>query len=256
MNTDFRNKRHIEIDHYTRTFQSKGTPTEPGMKMAVIFLSIALMLAGASFLPLTYQKAYSKSTSHNPSTLIEPEETALPHLQGEEAVEHLRKQGLYSSLQEAMTAARYRVYADDQGKSDYYADNPALRMGMRFDDGAMRLMVKRPVAQSKAERNKDRRREAPLKSKPRYRVTELSLRLIGAGYGNRILQTAANPEMSAEANRFTYQHHLENSAISHQGSRGAGEQGSRDSITPAPRNRGRRPDPPHLCMFSRITHHA
>src|SRR5215207_7214492 len=35
--------------------------------------------------------------------------TALPSLQGAAAVEHLKQQGLYASLNEAMTATRYGV---------------------------------------------------------------------------------------------------------------------------------------------------
>ncbi|MCI0489554.1 MAG: HYR domain-containing protein [Blastocatellia bacterium] len=204
------------------------------MKAAVIFLSLALMLAGASFLPGNSHQAYSSSAAHKASVSIVADEVGLPNLQGEDAVEHLKKQGLYSSLAEAMTAARYKVYEDDRGKVDFYANNPAQRMSMRFDDGAMRLTVKQPLVSSNDRQGEDAKAKALRDSKPRYRTTEATLRLIGAGYGNRILTTTVEPEMRAEANRFTYHHQLRNSAISHQPS------AIRDQLNHA----------------SRITHHA
>ncbi|MEW6210211.1 MAG: HYR domain-containing protein [Acidobacteriota bacterium] len=142
---------------------------------------------------------------------------SLPNLQGEDAVEHLKKQGLYSSLAEAMTAARYKVYADERGEVDFYADNPAQRMSMKFDDGAMRLTIKQPLASSDDKRSKDAKAKALRDGKPRYRRGEASLRLVGAGYGNRLLPTSANPEMRAEGNRFTYHHQLKSnpSPITH-----------------------------------------
>ena len=57
----------------------------------------------------------------------------------------MKREGLYSSLEEAMAAARYKVYEDERGEADYSAENPALGMSMKFDDAAMRLVVKQPT---------------------------------------------------------------------------------------------------------------
>lgn len=194
------------------THHSKGIFGASRRKATAIFLSIALLIAGATFPAATSHQASSTSSANNSATSSEPDETALPNLRGEDAVEYLKKEGLYSSLEEAISAARYKVYEDDQSNVDYYADNPALRMRMRFDDRAMRLVVKQPLASSneKSESGRGTGAKELADNKPRYRKSEAQLRFVGAGYGNRILQTTGSPEMTADANRFTYHHQLQN----------------------------------------------
>ncbi len=198
------------MDPFNFTFYSEDcTPLFSG-KGAAWYLSICVMLASLSVLPAVSLQPNSTSPSKNASTLRENEETSLPNLQGKEAVEYLKRQGSYGSLQEAMAAARYKVYADKPGTGEYYAENSSLRMSMKFDDTAMRLIVKQPIAYAndQAAPDKDARARVLPDSKPRYRTSEASVRLIGAGYGDKILATTGEPVMTADANRFSYQHHL------------------------------------------------
>ena len=60
----------------------------------------------------------------------------LPALQGEAALNHLKEQGLYGSLQEAVTAARYGFYQESKQSGDWLADNPAQRLRARERDRA------------------------------------------------------------------------------------------------------------------------
>ena len=52
----------------------------------------------------------------------------LPALQGEAALNHLKEQRLYGSLQEAVTAAHYGFYQEPQQGGDWLAYNPAQRL--------------------------------------------------------------------------------------------------------------------------------
>lgn len=52
---------------------------------------------------------------------------ALPALQGEAALNHLKEQGLYSSLQQALAAARYGLYQESKQSAAWLADNHAQR---------------------------------------------------------------------------------------------------------------------------------
>src|SRR5262245_40741816 len=56
----------------------------------------------------------------------------LPALRGEAALNHLKEQGLYGSLQEAATAARYGFYQESKRSGDWLADNPAQRLSARL----------------------------------------------------------------------------------------------------------------------------
>jgi hypothetical protein len=55
-----------------------------------------------------------------------------PALQGEAALNHLKEQGLYGSLQEAVTVARYGFYQEPKRSGEWLADNTAQRLRAYF----------------------------------------------------------------------------------------------------------------------------
>src|SRR5262245_52597488 len=57
---------------------------------------------------------------------------SLPALQGEAAINRLKEQKLYGSLQEAVTAARYGFYQEPNRSADWLAENPTQRLRARF----------------------------------------------------------------------------------------------------------------------------
>src|SRR5262245_18481393 len=63
----------------------------------------------------------------------------LPALHGEAALNHLKEQGLYGSLQEAVTAARYGLYQESKQSGDCLADNPAQRLRGRFTPDGLQV---------------------------------------------------------------------------------------------------------------------
>ena len=91
--------------------------------------------------------------------------SASPGLQGEAAIEHLKAQGLYGSLREAMEAAPYRISEMPEGS--YRGANQAQSLQAEFDPAGLRL-------------------------KPRQGAKwESGMRLRGYGYGDRIVPLAA-----------------------------------------------------------------
>ncbi len=86
----------------------------------------------------------------------------LPNLCGHAAVEHLKQEGLYASLAEAVAAARYN--ADPLPSPDAYQfSNPAQSLRATFTSSGARVM-----------------------SSKGGRERELTFKLIGYGYGSRI----------------------------------------------------------------------
>src|SRR5687767_3436213 len=65
----------------------------------------------------------------------------LPVLQGEAALNHLKGQGLYGSLQEAVTAARYGFYQEPKQGGDWLADNPAQRLSARLTPDGLQVVT-------------------------------------------------------------------------------------------------------------------
>src|SRR6266540_3231667 len=97
----------------------------------------------------------------------------LPALQGEVALNHLKEQGLYGSLQEAVAAARYGFYQEPKRSGDWRANNPAQRLSARLTpDG---LQVETGGDEGRSHR--------------------LGMKLRSAGYGER--------QMAAKAGRMT-----------------------------------------------------
>lgn len=111
---------------------------------------------------------------------------ALPNLQGGAATEYLKNQGLYGSLAEAMTVARYGVYPMSErqrvaGGSHYYANNPAQQMQARFSPEGLSLHSSAQAKQS----------------------WQMRMQLKSVGYGARQL-TIGPGTLTAQGNRVEY----------------------------------------------------
>jgi hypothetical protein len=110
--------------------------------------------------------------------------TTMPALRGEEAVSYLKKQGLYGSLSEAMSAARYSVQWSKntpwkESVGAYYANNPSQQMTAFFTPSGIHLR-----SQS-AEKRQD---------------WNVGMRLSCYGYGEDLTTVAAG-ELKVEGNR-------------------------------------------------------
>src|SRR5882724_774070 len=117
--------------------------------------------------------------------------TNLNHPASHNEVEHagLKKEG-YDSLQAAISAARYRIYADEKLGHAFYANNSAQNLNAYFTASGSRVG------------SCGMRDEGPT-PKP-----QLALSLKGIGYGDAIYPTAGDPEMIADGNRISYKHQL------------------------------------------------
>jgi hypothetical protein len=114
--------------------------------------------------------------------------SVLPALQGEAALRHVKEQGLYDSLQAAMTAARYRVRpVEHNGRAGlteiYYAANPAQHLMAAFSPEAVDLTPKSQAGE------------------PQW---QLQMNLVSYGYGDRIVALGAG-QLSVWENRIEYQ---------------------------------------------------
>jgi len=111
----------------------------------------------------------------------------MPNLRGEAATEYLKQQGLYSSLGEAVKAARYVVYPSsplegEKGGESFYADNPEQRWRAGFTpDGLILRGGEDPAA-----------------------GWEFGMRLRSAGYGERQMAVSAG-RLNAKGARIEYE---------------------------------------------------
>src|SRR5262245_6480268 len=97
----------------------------------------------------------------------------LPALQGEAALNHLKGQGLYGSLQSAVTAARYGFNQEPKRRGDWQAYNPAQRLSARLTPDGLQVVTGGDVG----------------------RTHRLGMKLRSAGYAER--------QMAAKAGRLT-----------------------------------------------------
>ena len=94
-----------------------------------------------------------------------------PALQGEAALNQLKEQGLYGSLQEAVAAARYGFYQAPNQSDGWSVDNPAQRLRARFTTDGLQVETGGDGAQSH----------------------HLGMKMRSAGYGERQTATIAGP---------------------------------------------------------------
>jgi hypothetical protein len=110
----------------------------------------------------------------------------LPKLQGEKAIEKLKEQGLYASLQEAMLAARYTINWSEEStlpdrRGAYRAVNPAQQYASYFTPDGLHL-----GDASQADK-----------------AWRLEMRLQSVGYGRRLRPVSA-AQLSAAGRRIEY----------------------------------------------------
>ncbi len=110
--------------------------------------------------------------------------TTMPALRGEEAVSYLKEQGLYGSLSEAMSAARYSVQWSKntpwkESAGAYYANNPSQQMTAFFTPSGIHL------------------RSQTTENKQDWKV---GMKLSAYGYGEELTTVAAG-EVKVEGNR-------------------------------------------------------
>jgi hypothetical protein len=98
----------------------------------------------------------------------------------------------YDSLESAVSAARYRIYADDRAEQAFYANNSAQGLSASFIKDGARITA----------------RQASISTPPKSEQAQISLKMIGAGYGDAIRATRGEPEIAAAENRITYAHRL------------------------------------------------
>lgn len=110
----------------------------------------------------------------------------LPALEGEKAIAHLKQQGLYDSLTEAMQAASYSINPVEQPErlglepGAHYANSPAQQYRAWFTTDEVRIV---PRGES--------------------REWQTGMRLVGYGYGDR-LTAVGKAERRATASRIEY----------------------------------------------------
>jgi hypothetical protein len=124
--------------------------------------------------------------------LLPPSSTdgPLSALQGETALKHLKEQGLYGSLQEAVTAARYGFYQEPNRRGEWLADNPAQRLSARLTPDGLQIVTRGDVGGS----------------------LRLGMKLRGAGYGERQMAAKAGRLKASDA-RAEIHYELPQSAI-------------------------------------------
>ena len=122
---------------------------------------------------------------------------ALPALQGEKAVQHLKEQGLYDSLQKAVEATRYEMRWEEQPAlgnlpPSYYAPNPAQQLNAYFTPQGLHLAPQRIS-----------RDETDIQGTSDQGAWQAEMKLIGYGYGESPLPVGP-AELVAAENRIEY----------------------------------------------------
>jgi len=145
---------------------------------AIVRLSLASALAACLLWPGTTAPVNQLKTS----STVNP----LPELRGRAAVEHLKREGIYASLAEAVKASLYKAEALPSGDA-YRFSNPAQGLRATFTPSGAR------VASSRGGR-------------------ELGIKPIGYGYGRRMTRLDSQ-KIVARGNRIEHEYALKESAI-------------------------------------------
>src|SRR5882724_350317 len=126
--------------------------------------------------------------------------TNLNHPASHNEVEHagLKKEG-YDSLQAAISAARYRIYADEKPGHAFYVNNSAQNLNAYFTASGSRVG------------SCGMRDEGPTPT------PQLAVSFKRIGYGNALSSTTGVPEMIVEGNLIRFRHQLaaESQPVSH-----------------------------------------
>ncbi len=157
-------------------------------------VAAAILSLLSYLLPPTRNGSFSasaKAVAGNPAT-------SLPGLQGDQAVQQLKQQGLYDSLREAAAAARYELRWEDQPvlgglPSAYRAPNPAQRLDAYFTPGEVHLAPFKMSRESEADTQTSEASE--------WRA---GMKLAGYGYGEHLSQVEGFAVLEAKKNRIEY----------------------------------------------------
>ena len=162
------------------------------MKLSVnsrrlLFVLTLAVLAGSMILLSITRSGLMKSRT---SVAVTPMKSAtgesLPALSGEAAIEHLKQQGQYESLAEAMRMARYSVHESSGGNGEFYANNAAQQYQAAFSPEGVEV-------------------RAAGESKSGWRV---GLKLRSVGYGARQL-VVGEGRLNASGNRVEYERSIQ-----------------------------------------------
>ncbi|HMZ20039.1 MAG TPA: choice-of-anchor Q domain-containing protein, partial [Blastocatellia bacterium] len=157
----------------------KSSPVRFRVVVALTLLSFAVLSV-----VIYFQRPFFSSNSS----------AASPTLQGAAAIEHLKQQGIYASLGEAMTAARYGIHpvtdASGLGSGEYVANNAANSLRVNFAASGVELQAATATG----------------------RDWHLEMKLRNAGYGNQQTRIGSG-KLAAEGNRIEYTRPLDNSQI-------------------------------------------
>ena len=123
--------------------------------------------------------------------LNQSDPSSLPSLRGEEAIESLKQQGLYDSLEQALTATRYKVVPDNGSQDSqavYRAPNPAQGFDALFTQKGVSIEPRRASDQT-----------------AQAASWQMALSLTGYGYKNDFVALNA-PALEARDNRIDLFH--------------------------------------------------
>jgi hypothetical protein len=147
-----------------------GASSASPVRLAVSFLTIGVLVVGTVWFSVT-SKGASLPLSQSP-------------LQGEAAIAHLKQQGLYNSLREAMIASRYGIQPVPGSVDTYAARNPAHELQAEFSPDGLRLENRAPEHQR-----------------------QLVMKLHSLGYGDR-QRAVTVATLKAQGQRVDYTHKL------------------------------------------------
>jgi hypothetical protein len=170
----------------------KTTRITSRISLAIVICALAVPLPR-----FNHVSAVSAQTASRPSD-------APSALQGEEAIRSLKERGLYDSLQEAVTTARYEVIWEERPvkgslPSAYHAPNPAQRYDAYFTPNGLSL-APRNAAPDDSESARAFDEKAQTEEAPQWQA---AMRLIGYGYGENLLRADA-AVLEVRDNRVEY----------------------------------------------------
>jgi FG-GAP repeat len=160
--------------------------------------TLAVAAAILSLLSYLLPPTQNGSFSASANAVAGKRAISLPGLQGDQAVQQLKQDGLYDSLREAAAAARYELRWEDQPSLGglppaYRAPNPAQRLDAYFTPGELHLAPLKMSRESEA--------DAQTSESSRWRS---GMKLVGYGYGERLSQVEAFALLAAQKNRLEY----------------------------------------------------
>lgn len=165
--------------HRVLRFSTRQSASGSRSSSVLVFLVLSVLLASG----LIFKRAAASAPA-----AVQKQKPASSALRGKEAIDQLKDQGLYSSLQEAMTASRYKAEWQTQTvvaglEGAFELKNPAHNLREYLTSSELRVASLSDEAQ---------------------RAWQLGMKLIGYGYGPT-LSSIATGEITAKENRVEIQ---------------------------------------------------